>query len=107
MKLPLFIKIILNIIFYIIYVLFVTITTSFVLPLLFNFFVENGSSISNMIQFIIIVIVLFITTVYRKYFYISLESKKSESELNKTDVKTKKFNDLKKDELDILIAKEK
>lgn len=124
MKLPLFIKIILNIVFYIIYVLFITVFISFILPLVFNIFIEDGSKISDIIQFVIAVLVLFITTIYRKYFYISINiswnnNSNSSLEDKKIEVKNKKKKDLaspvlddklennKADELDILVAKEK
>jgi hypothetical protein len=107
MKLPVFIKIILNIIFYVIYVLFITILTSFILPLVFDIFIENGSKISSIIQFVIAVVILFITTVYRKYFYISLglEIKK----ISKENVQIVEEDTIisSNDELDILVAKEK
>lgn len=124
MKLPLFIKIILNIVFYIIYVLFITVFISFILPLVFNIFIEDGSKTSDIIQFVIAVLVLFITTIYRKYFYISINiswnnNSNSSLEDKKIEVKNKKKKDLaspvlddklennKADELDILVAKEK
>jgi len=107
MKLPVFIKIILNIIFYIIYVLFITILISFILPLVFDIFIGNGSELSSVIQFVIVVVVLFITTVYRKYFYISLDI--NTKKIIKTKVKTTKEETIlsSNDELNILVAKEK
>ncbi len=111
MKLPVFIKIVTNVTFYIIYVLFVTLIISFALPLVFGIFIENGSKQSSLIQFIIAVAVLFISVVYRKYFYICINvdenkiEKKVESDI--IERQNKDFEKLGNDWLDILIAKEK
>ena len=71
MKLPAVIKIILNIIFYVIYSLIALILVSFASPYIFNYIIENGSKEANIITGIVLLVVLFITILYRKYFYIS------------------------------------
>ena len=71
MKLPAVMKVILNIIFYIIYSLIALILVSFASPLIFNHIIENGSKEANIITAIVMVLVLFITIIFRKYFYIS------------------------------------
>ena len=68
---PAIIKIILNIIFYSIYSLIALILVSFASPIIFNHIIENGSKEANIITAIVLVIVLFITIISRKYFYIS------------------------------------
>jgi len=71
MKLPVIMKFILNIIFYSIYSLIALLLVSFASPLLFNHIIENGSKEANIITAIVLVVVLFVTVIFRKYFYIS------------------------------------
>ena len=73
MKLPAIMKIILNIVFYIVYSLITLILVSFGSPIIFNHIIENGSKEANVITGIVLVAVLFITIIYRKYFYISCD----------------------------------
>ncbi len=105
MKLPTFMKIVLNIIFYIVYVLFLTIIVSFALPLLFNFFIDSNTGISSIIQLIIAIFVLFVTTIYRRYFYMSVDF--GSLAFWKTDKQDSESNFMQEEELDILIPKEK
>ena len=71
MKLPVIMKFILNIIFYSIYSFIALLLVSFASPLLFNHIIENGSKEANIITAIVLVVVLFVTVIFRKYFYIS------------------------------------
>jgi len=71
MKLPVIMIIILNIIFYSIYSLISLLLVSFASPYIFNHIIVNGSREANIITAIVLVIVLFITIIFRKYFYIS------------------------------------
>jgi len=84
MRLPVVIKFMLNIIFYVIYVLIFSIIISLILPLLFNVIIENGSNIANYIQGIIAFIILFITIIFRKYFYMSFDVIDENKEVLKT-----------------------
>ena len=71
MKIPVILKIILNIVFYIFYSLIILILVSFASPIIFNNIIENGSKEANVITWIVLIVVLFITIIFRKYFYIS------------------------------------
>ncbi len=79
--LPLAAKVILNIFLYILYVLFVSLMFSILFPLILQLMgkeVLDPSTIENMelfnkIQIFIIVLVLLLTLILRKYFYMSLK----------------------------------
>jgi len=49
MKIPVILKIILNIVFYIFYSLIILILVSFASPIIFNNIIENGSKEANVI----------------------------------------------------------
>lgn len=110
MKLPIFIKIILNILFYILYVLIVSILFGLFLGFLLSYFDKPGiidwTTISYILQTVVAIVVLFLTIISRKYFYISFDSKIEET--IESEVKeVKKISEESNDELDISILKEK
>ena len=92
MKLPVIIKIIFNIIFYAVYAVITILLVGFVVPFIFNYIIVDGSQISYMITAITAIFVLFVTIIFRKYFYISFD--KSE-EIKKEEVNVDdSFDDL-------------
>lgn len=113
MNLPFFVKIILNIIFYIIYVLITSILIGLIIWFILNYFnkpwIVDWTNISFIVQWIIAIIVLFITIVSRKYFYISCDDTEVNEikEEKKVISETKSVSNTSDDELDISILKEK
>ena len=110
MKLPAFIKIILNILFYILYVLIASVLFGLFLGFLLSYFDKPGvvdwTTTSYILQAVVVIVVLFLTIISRKYFYISCDSKIEE--IIEPDIKeVKKISEKSNDELDISILKEK
>ena len=122
MKIRLY-RIILNILFYIFYVIIVSIAFSFIFPtilvVLWQDVIAPNNPIFDTIQIIIIVIVLLISLLFRKYFYLPIreevkndnkekikfkEYKKKEEKIEDIDDKKIWTND--ELELDIKIGKE-
>ncbi len=83
-ELPLGVRFLINIVFFILYVLFLSLVFSFVYPLVLDILWKEIQSFDNpifaQIQIVIIVFVLFITLVFRKYFYISIKTETAEKE---------------------------
>lgn len=115
-NIPAVFKIILNIIFYIIYTLLFSIIFSLIFPLVLQFFWKEiyppNDPIFAKIQIVIIILTLFITIIFRKYFYIIFDKK--EEKIYRNDIiknknqKTKVDNDLSEnDELEIYVWREK
>ncbi len=75
-SLPTVMKVILNIVFYVIYVLIVSILFGFIAPGVFDFMIEAWSRTADMIQVIIAIAVLLATFLFRNFFYISLRNTK-------------------------------
>ena len=107
MKTPLFIKIILNVVFYIVYVLVISLLFGLALWALLNFFdkplIEDWTIISYVLQAFVAIIVLFVTILYRKYFYIKIESENKEIKQKEEKIEEKEWED----ELEISIGKNK
>ncbi len=101
-NLPAVIKIILNIIFYLVYTFIALLIIWFILPFVFHIFIENGSTKANNITIIVSIFVFFITIIFRKYFYISLLNEQKEVEYNKKlfkTIQTQEKKDSKKEEI--------
>ncbi len=94
-NLPIFFKIVLNFIAYIFYTVFFSIVFSIVFPLILKLFwlelLNPNNPVFSKIQIILALLMLLITAIYRKYFYISL-SKNEPNIINekKTETKQKK-----------------
>jgi len=73
MKLPIAIKIILNIIFYIIYVILWTLIFFIILWIILKSWIQDWTNVSYVLQWVAALIILFITIIFRKYFYIPFE----------------------------------
>lgn len=75
-KLPLALRIILNVLFYIVYVLVFSLVVSFALalvPMIFGMnFISAGDPLFAKVQIFILLFILIITLVLRKYFYLNL-----------------------------------
>ena len=121
MKIKLY-RIILNILFYVFYVIVTSIAFSFIFPtvlvILWQEVIAPNNPIFDTIQIIILVLVLLITILFRKYFYLSIKEKvekkntKKDIEFKEYEKKDKKENSKDKElindelELDIKIGKE-
>lgn len=74
--LPVVAKLLINVIFYIIYVFFASVAFSILFPLLLQVvgqeIINYNDPIFEKIQYFILFLVLIITIIFRKYFYISL-----------------------------------
>lgn len=118
-------RIILNILFYIFYVLLVSIVFSFIFPIILVLFWNNvldpASPIFDGIQIWIIIFVLVLSVIYRKYFFlpiresisikVPLQEKTNTKKIIKKDIINEVVNNeevqkSKKTELDIKIGKE-
>jgi len=88
-ELPLGVRFLINIVFYILYVLFVSLVFSFVFPLTLEITWKEIPSFDNplfaQIQVVIIIFILFITLIFRKYFYITLKKEKTNNTEDTTD----------------------
>lgn len=116
MKIRLY-RIILNILFYIFYVIIVSIAFSFIFPtilvLLWQDVIAPNNPIFDTIQLIIILIVLLVSLICRKYFYLPIREKVEDNKKSEKRVEIKNDNDVEKNEnisdeleLDIKIGKE-
>jgi len=114
MKIKLY-RIVLNILFYVFYVIITSISFSFIFPtilvILWQDVLAPNNPIFDKIQIGIFIIVLFFTLLFRKFFYLPIREKIN----TKKEVKEKKFKEYKKKEkkdnkeeldLDIKIWKE-
>ncbi len=76
--LPLALKVIINIILYVFYVLFVSVVFSFVFPLVMKIFthevLDPYNPVFDKIQIFIAILVLIVSLILRKYFYISCKA---------------------------------
>lgn len=105
-------RVLLNVLFYIFYVLLVTIVFSFLFPfvlvLLWKNVLNPINPVFDQIQIGIIVLVLIVTIVFRRFFYLPIRGVKNDSKGKKS--KEKITNKIEKDsdkpELDIKIGKE-
>ncbi len=113
MKIKLY-RIILNILFYVFYVIVVSISFSFIFPtilvILWQDVIAPNNPIFDTIQIIIIILVLLISLLFRRFFYLPIREKnkiKKELEFKKYEKKDKKIEEI-NDELwlDIKIGKE-
>lgn len=116
MKIRLY-RIILNILFYIFYVIIVSIAFSFIFPtilvLLWQDVIAPNNPIFDTIQLIIILIVLLVSLICRKYFYLPIREEVEDNKKSEKRVEIKNDNDVEKNEnisdeleLDIKIGKE-
>lgn len=120
MKIKLY-RIILNILFYVFYVILISVAFSFIFPtilvILWQNIISPVNPIFDNIQIVIIVLVLLITLLFRKYFYLPIKEKveitkikgKGEFKEYKKNIEDKEEDKtLKNDELelDIKIGKE-
>ena len=107
-------RVILNILFYIFYVLLVSFGFSFIFPTLqvilwYNIWLGNDARFDS-IQIAIIVLVLVFSLILRKYFYVPIREKYSTKKIKKKKIEKKEV--IKKEvidnspELDIKIGKE-
>ena len=114
MKIKLY-RIVLNILFYVFYSVITSISFSFIFPtvlvILWQDIIAPNNPIFDKIQILILVLVLFFTLLFRKFFYLPIREKNK----IKKDKKEKKFKKYKKKEelsdnneleLDIKIGKE-
>lgn len=114
-------RVVLNILFYIFYVLIVSISVSFIFPTILVLFwqdvLDPTNSIFDLIQIAIIVLVLIFSLIFRKYFYLPIRIKVINSNVKKsesyTEMKIKEKEQKEKNdelseelELDIKIGKE-
>jgi len=96
-------RVVLNILFYILYVIIITLLFSFIFPLililLWKDVIDPINPIFDIIQLSILVVVLIFTLTYRKYFYLPIMSEKIMDD-KKIDVNTikKVFSDINKEE---------
>lgn len=85
---PVVAKVMINIILYVVYVLFVSVVFSFVFPLILQAFgqeiIHPSDPVYSKIQYFIVILVLLVSLVFRKHFYVSL---KPEQEEIKVEVK--------------------
>lgn len=101
--LPIALKVMINIILYVVYVLFVSVIFSFIFPVIMQFlgkeilnpaFPEN-KDLFDKIQIFIAILVLLISLILRKYFYISSRSREVET----VSIKTESYTAKKKQEV--------
>ena len=117
MKIKLY-RVVLNILFYVFYVIVVSIAFSFIFPtilvILWQDVIAPNNPIFDTIQIVIIVLVLLFTVLFRKFFYLPVREKTKELESKKEpefkEYKKEKKEDKKEEndelELDIKIGKE-
>ena len=112
-NLPVVLKIILNILFYVIYAILSLFIFGLILPLLQMLFdkpiFNQGDLVFDKIAIILAIVVLFITIILRKYFYISFDKRDENTYKKEVYIKEKKkdnyFED--EDDLEIFVWKEK
>lgn len=120
MKIRLY-RIILNVLFYVFYVILASVSFSFIFPtilvILWQDIIAPNNPIFDTIQIFIIVLVLLISLLFRKYFYLPIKEKietkkevKFKEYLKKEDKKEKEIDEIKIEddiqELDIKVGKE-
>jgi len=116
MKIKLY-RIVLNVLFYVFYVIVVSIAFSFIFPtvlvILWQDVISPNNPIFDTIQIIIIILVLLISLLFRKFFYLpirekaEINTKKEFKKYKKKEVKEEEIeNKNDKIELDIKIGKE-
>ena len=116
MKIKLY-RIILNVLFYVFYVILTSVSFSFIFPtilvILWQDIIAPNNPIFDWIQIIIIILVLFLSLIFRKIFYLPIkeEAKKIDSKKVKEFKEYKKKEKIKESnndelELDIKIGKE-
>jgi len=71
--LPTAFKIMLNIFFYCVYVVIIVFLTGLILGEFFGMHMGNNDSIATKITLVMMVLILIITFLYRKFFYIELK----------------------------------
>ena len=97
--LPLVVKIIINIVLYILYVHVISVIFSIIFPLVISVFwgtvpdpsLPENVELFNKIQYFILLLVLVVSLIWRKYFYIGLSKK--ESDVVVVQAKVKKTKD--------------
>lgn len=106
-------RVILNVLFFIFYVLLVSISFSFIFPsimvLLGKQPLNPTDPIFDNIQIGIVILVVVLSIIFRKYFYLPTKEDKVEQVVIKKqtkNIKKEKNNNSKKTELDIKIGKE-
>jgi len=120
MKIRLY-RIILNILFYVFYVILVSVSFSFIFPTILVVFwqaiIAPNNPIFDTIQIFIIILVLLFTLLFRKHFYLPIREKietkkevKFKEYVKKEDLEEKKVAEIKNEdsiqELDIKVGKE-
>jgi hypothetical protein len=108
-NIPIALRVVLNIVFYVIYVLFTWVLVWLISSNIFSYNIEAWSKEDYTLFYIIIISVFIISVIFRKYFYIKLRNENSWN-ANKVSKKSKSFSKKNKDldeELEILINKEK
>lgn len=120
MKIRLY-RIILNVLFYVFYVILASVSFSFIFPtilvILWQDIIAPNNPVFDIIQIFIIVLVLLISLLFRKYFYLPIKEKietkkevKFKEYLKKEDKKEKEIDEIKIEddiqELDIKVGKE-
>jgi len=119
MKIKLY-RVILNVLFYVFYVILASVGFSFIFPtilvILWQDVLAPNNPVFDSIQIIIIILVLFISLLFRKFFYLPIKEKikiveekkqvefKEYKKKEEKKVKEEKEDDI--DELDIKIGKE-
>ncbi len=73
--LPTAFKIMLNIFFYCVYVVIIVFLTGLILGEFFDMHMGTNDSIATKITLVMMVLILIITFLYRKFFYIELKNK--------------------------------
>lgn len=117
MKIKLY-RVILNVLFYVFYVILTSVAFSFIFPtilvILWQEIIAPNNPIFDGIQIIIIILVLLLSMLFRKFFYLPIKEKTKKNE-SKKEVEFKEYkkkekieenNELENDELDIKIGKE-
>lgn len=107
-------RLILNVLFYIFYVLLASLAFSFIFPTILVILRQDvlapNNPIFDIIQVIILIVVLIFSLVFRKYFYLPIYDKTKiiEKKVEKKKLKTEKKEEklVEEKELDIKIGKE-
>ena len=90
-------RVVLNVLFYMFYVLLASIAFSFIFPtilvILWQDILAPNNPIFDAIQIVIIILVLVFSLIFRKYFYLPIRSKLI---ISKSEIKNKTNNEVKK-----------
>ncbi len=113
MKIKLY-RVVLNILFYVFYVIIISVIFSFVFPairvFLWKDIIAPTNPIFDTIQIIIIILVLLISLLFRKYFYLPIKDKSIKKKVfnkgKKEKKKEKRKEESEESDLDIKIGKE-